>query len=201
MLSRKIMKFTLQSTVSTRKCLVAVEQWAGLLARLQHSSNRAHFSLQHTQERYKRDFDRRLCEARDSKRTDKDEFIDVSDGLIEIPKHGHTMGAPDQLLGQDQHTVVIQRKKLVEWIIVVWVAATAWPTDVPPISPDSASALGIGDKNLKGTPWLFHRILGHYLNNDGHLEHLPKWGFDYEGIWEPLTKFWIKNSHVICFYA
>lgn len=92
---------TLESTVSSRKTHIAAEQRVEFLATLQQSLGRARASLQQTQERYKRDFVRHLCKARERVGIGDYLFIDVSGGVNKTLKLEHAVGKPYNFLGQD----------------------------------------------------------------------------------------------------
>lgn len=49
--------------------------------------------------------------------------------------------------------------------------------------PESGSVSNI-QKHLVGTPWSFHGILDHSLNDDGQLEFLSKWDRKFQATWE-----------------
>lgn len=107
-------------------------------------------------------------------------FIDISDGEIKTPKLDCAVKGPYRVFGQDQHTVVFHCKGLAQGITADRVARASRPAGVPSISPDSASAMKIKNKNLGGTTWLFHGILDHNFKDDGQLEFLLNLGDNYE---------------------
>lgn len=116
--------------------------------------------------RLKRDLDWLLCKGRKWVRTGKYLFIDVSDGAIKTKKWEYAVKGPYRLLGQDHHTVVIQRKKLVESTIADRVALA------PRLPLESALAIHILNKSLEWISWFFHWILTHYRKDDSPLEAL-----------------------------
>lgn len=138
---------------------------------LQHSSVCACPPLQRVQERYKRDFDRRLGNSRKIICAGNYVFIDVSDGVTRTSKLEHAVEVPYWVLGQDQHTLVIQSKELIERITVDWDILAPRPAGMLPIPPESVSSMGIQNKKLEGTPW-FYGILDYCLKVDVQLEFL-----------------------------
>lgn len=74
--------------------LTAAERRAWILDTMKPSLNRACNSLQHGQEGYKRDFDRRLRGAIDDKVTNESKLGRPFDGLYRV-------------FGQDQHTLTM----------------------------------------------------------------------------------------------
>lgn len=83
-------------------------------------------------------------------------FIDVLDCVTIAPKLKHPVEGPYRVLGQDQHTVLIQCKELVFRNTADRVVLAPRPTGVPSIPPESASKINIQDSNLEGTQWLLH---------------------------------------------
>lgn len=61
-----------------------------------------HAFLEPTQERYKWDFDQRLCKGRERIESGDYEFIDVLDGVTKTLKPGHAVKAPYRVLGQEK---------------------------------------------------------------------------------------------------
>lgn len=68
------------------------------------------------------------------------------DVVTKTSKVGHVFTGPNRVLGQDQQTVVIQRKKRVERITADKIALTSEPADVSPIPPESPSTVDIHNK-------------------------------------------------------
>lgn len=112
-------------------------------------------------------------------------FIDVSDGVTKKQKLEHAVEGSYQVLGQDQHTEAMQRKELLERTTAGRVTLTPRQTDVPTISPESASEKDTHYKNMEGTPWLYPRIMDDCLKDDNQLEFLLSWSPNFEATWEP----------------
>lgn len=167
--------FALQSTMSIRNMRTATEQRVGFLVTLQHSSDHACASLQRTQQRYEWDIYRRPRRGLNSIRTGEYVFIDISDDVTKTPKLGHTVEWFYRMLGQNQHTVVIQHKKLVQRHTTERVARVLLPAGVLPILPESALLVDIQNKTLKGKPCLFHGIIYQYFNEKDQLKFLFHW--------------------------
>lgn len=112
-------------------------------------------------------------------------FINATDGVTKTPKLVHVDGGTYQVLGQNQHTLFIQRNELVKRTTADKVAVAPPSTRLQPIPPESASKIPIQNKNFKGTPRLFHGLLNHCLKDDSQLKFLFNWSRYNEGIWEP----------------
>lgn len=200
-LIRKIAHFILESTVSSGMVLTAAEKWAWFLATLQHSLHRTCASFQPTHKRYKRDFDQRFYRGREKIRTGYYVFFHVLHGVTKRHKVEHAFEGPLCVLQQDQHTLVIPHRELVERIAGYSIALAPQPTSVSPIPSEPASAMDIQDKNVVSTPRLFHRISDYYLDDDVQFEFLFNWGL-HETTWEPRKSVPEKNSFLVfCIYA
>lgn len=70
-------------------------------------------------------------------------FIDVSDGVTKTPKLGRAVKSPYRVLGQNQQTIIIQCKEVVEVITAAKVALAPQPAGVAPISSNSASVMDV----------------------------------------------------------
>lgn len=158
--------------MSPEKILSATEQQTGSLATLQHFLllDRVCAPLQRTQDCYETDFDARLREGLEIIRTDDYVLIDVSNGVTKTPKLEHGVEGPYCVLGQNQHTVAIQRKELVERITADRIVLAPRRACVPPILPTSDSAMDLQNKNFERTPRLLHGFLNNCLKHDGQLE-------------------------------
>lgn len=108
-LTWRIPDLKLKSTASTGKTYTAAKQLSGFLATIEHSLDRARISLQRTQERTKRDFNRHLCNGREMTESSYYLLSDLLDGVAETLKLGNAVEGPYQVLAQNQHTVVNQR--------------------------------------------------------------------------------------------
>lgn len=123
--------------------LTAVKQQTGIPATEKHSLDQACTSLQRTLKCYKSYLDRRLCNGREMISIGDSVLTDVSDGVTKIPKLGHAVEGHYQGLRQNQHTVFIQRKELIEWITVDRAAIALWQTGMPPLPLESASEVDV----------------------------------------------------------
>lgn len=128
--------------------------------------------LERIEEHYTRDFDQRLCKARDRIRTDDYVFIGKLDGVTKIPNLGHGVKSPCGAMGLDQKTVFIQRMELVKRIPADRIALVYRPSGVSLTPAESSLAADVQDKSFKRTPCLFHGILDYFLIDDSWLEFL-----------------------------
>lgn len=111
-------------------------------------------------------------------------FIDVSDGVTKTPI-GNVVERLFRVLRNAQQTVVIQHLELIKRITTDRFVLAPRLLGLLPIPSESASAMDILNKILEGTPWLFYRILDHFLKNDGQLEFLSNCGPHREAKWDP----------------
>lgn len=74
------------------------------------------------------------------------------------------------MLGQYQYSTVFQRNVLIETIKADRFVLAHQLTGVPTKLPLPASTAEVQDKNFEGTPWLYHGILDHRLQEDSQLE-------------------------------
>lgn len=79
-------------------------------------------------------------------------YIDVLECDTKTPKFGYAVQRSYRALEQNQHTAVIQRIELDERITTDKVALACPLAGVPPIRPESASAMDIQKKILESTP-------------------------------------------------
>lgn len=102
-------------------------------------------------------------------------FIDVSDGVTKASKLEHVVERFNLELKQDQDTMIIHSRELVEKIKADRVALFPWRTTVLLIPPELASTVNIRGKNLERESLLLHGILDHYFNDDGQLVLFLNW--------------------------
>lgn len=183
LLKWRILDFTLESTVSFGTIHIAHVKWTGFLATLQHFLDSACASSQCPQERYKRDFDQSFCKGFKMMSTSHHVFIDVLGGVTKTLELGHAVEGAYRVLGHDQHTVVIQRNKLIEMIIDEKNGLSPSPTGMSLILLESTSAKDVQNKILEGTTRLFLWMLDPRLIDDSQSVVLLKWGLNYEATW------------------
>lgn len=70
-------------------------------------------------------------------------FLDLLDGITVTPKLDHAAKKRYHVFGQDQYTVVIQRKELVQVSSDNSAALASWPAGETPIPLESPSAVHI----------------------------------------------------------
>lgn len=97
-------------------------------------------------------------------------FIGVSDGVPKTPKLKHVDQRPYCVLGQEKHTIAIQRKKVAEWTTADKVALPFLPSRVSLIPLKSASGIYILNKSSKVNPWVLHDLL--FFNDEYQLVFL-----------------------------
>lgn len=133
----------MEPTASKLIVLTSLKQKVGFLATLQHSLDSARVFLQLTQKVYKKDFERRLRKGLEKIWTDDNIFPDVSDDVTKTSMMGHALERPCRVSEQDQHTVIIQLRDLVQKVTADRVVLAAWSADVLLIPPAIVSAVGI----------------------------------------------------------
>lgn len=171
-LNRRIPGFTFQSMLSSEKILTAAEERHEFLATLQHSCHCARDSFQCTEKQYKRDFDNFFCKSSRESRLWK-LCVYWCIGLRQYDlKLEHAVWRPYRVFRQGQHTVTIPRKHRNKRTTADRSALAPLAAGMLPIPPESASAGETLDKSLKGTLWLFHEILEHYMKADGQFKFL-----------------------------
>ena len=154
--------------------------------RLRASIEQARATLQRTQGRYKRDFDKRIRRIRDKPRTGGWVFLDPNDGAHKRPKLQHAVEGPYKVLEAAPRTVVIQRGAFVERVGTDRVTPAPAPeSDAPMIYPEAATAQDMAEKNAEGETWLVESIDDHRKKQRGKLEFRVRWVGPYEPTWEP----------------
>lgn len=90
-------------------------------------------------------------------RTDVYVFPDVfgvegEGGVMDATSCSQSIKRPYWILGQDQHTLIIQCVHLIEWATAERIALAPWAPSVPPIPPDAATVDNVHFENLEETP-------------------------------------------------
>ena len=130
-----------------------------------------------TQQRYKRDFDRRIKKIKRNIREGDYVYIDPTDGISKTGKLETPALRPLHVLKTDGRAVVTQRNQDVERINADRITY-APPEAFAPTSDDI-------DKNTEGPTYVVYRLLEHRIKPDGTLEFLVKWYGYTEQTWEP----------------
>ena len=114
-LSRPPPKFSLHHSVKLRAPPTA-EKKNNFAKRLEDVIERAYSRFMTTQQRYKRDFDRRIKKIQRNIREGDYVYIDPTDGMLKTGKLGSPERGPFRVLKTDERTVVIRRNQDVERI-------------------------------------------------------------------------------------
>ena len=137
-----------------------------------------------TQQRYKRDFDKRIKKIKRNIREGDYVYIDPTDGMSKTGKLECPALGPFRVLKNDGRTFAIQRNEDVERINADRITYAPPPEDEP---PPEAFAPTVDDisKNTEGPTYVVDKLLKHRVTSKGTLEFHFKWyGYD-EKTWEP----------------
>ena len=152
--------------------------------RLKIALGKATRSLRKTQERYKRDFDKRIRRARRLK-VGEAVYLDISDGAAKRDKLAFQVSGPFRILEVQRkgNTVVIQRGDVVERVSMNRVVRS--PSSAEVVEPEHASTPeDLADKETEGEIWRFKKILDHREMADGSLQFRLELVGNYEPTWE-----------------
>ena len=161
------------------------EQRDHYIEQLEATLQKAYDHLLKTQQRYKRDFDKRVRSANRNIRPGDYVYLDPTDGTTKGMKLGSHAFGPYRVLANDRRTFVIQRDDEVERVNSDHVTYAPLPPDVPPPEPLEATPEDLADKNTEGPTYLFDQIKDHRIRDDGKTEFLVKWYGYRQPTWQP----------------
>ena len=151
------------------------EQRDHYIEQLEATLQKAYDRLLKTQQRYKRDFDKRVRSANRNIRPSDYVYLDPTDGTKKSTKLGNHAFGPYRVLPNDCRTFVIQCDDEVERVNSDRVTYVPPPPDVPPSEPLETKPEGLAEKNTECLTYLFDQIKDHRIRDDGKTEFLVKW--------------------------
>ena len=173
MLSRPPPKFSQHHSVKLRTPPTA-EQKNDYARRLEDVLQTPYSRLMKTQQRYKRNFDRRIKKIKRSIREGDYVYIDPTDGMSKTGKLESPGLGPFRVLKNDGRTVVIQRNEDVERINADRITYAPLPGNAPPLEAFAPAGNDI-DKNSEGPTYVVDNLLQHRVTSDGTLEFRVQW--------------------------
>ena len=126
------------------------------------------------QQRYKREFDRRIKKIKRSIREGDCVYIDLTDGISKTGKLESPGLGPFRVLKNDGQTVVIKRNEDVERINADRITYAPPPGNAPPREAFAPAGNDI-EENSEGPTYVADNLLKHRVTSDGTLEFRVKW--------------------------
>ena len=173
LLSRPLPEFSLHHSVKVRAPPTA-EQKNYYARILDDVIQTAYSRLMRTQQRYKRDCDRRIKKIQRNIREGDYVYIDPTDGMSKTGKLESPALGPFRILKNDGRTVIIQRNQEVERINGDSITYALPPENAPP--PEAFAPTGNNiEKNTEGTTYVVDNQLKHRVTSEGTLKFRVKW--------------------------
>ena len=181
MLSRPQPEFTLRTEPVSPN--VTRESKAAFAERLETAIAKTRTALNATQERYKRDFDKRVRNVNTRLRLGDYVYLDPTDGVTKRKKLEPVAIGPFRVLHANERNVYIDRDGLVENVSADRVVYAPPPPNVK--TPTPATSHDITNKVHSGPTYVVDSLLDHKRHENDELRFLVKWsGYD-ETTWEP----------------
>ena len=186
-LSRPPPPFSLEDTDNERPLSHRAVR-LNFVRRLDTAIRDATTALRATQERYKRDFDKRVRKTNRKLRANDYVYLDPTSGNETQPKLQTPAVGPFRVIANDKRTVIIDRDGNVERVSADRVVYAPRPErTLPDIAPHDANVNDIRSKVRDGPTYTVDKILAHERDDDGTLRFHIKWtGYD-DPTWEPRT--------------
>ena len=186
-LSRPPPPFSLEDSADDRP-LPPQEVRLKFVRRLDTALRNATNALQATQERYKRDFDKRVRKTNRRLRANDYVYLDPTSGNEKQPKLQSPAVGPYRVIANDKRTVIIDRDGDVERVSADRVVYAPRPErSLPDIAPHAANVDDIRSKVRDGPTYTVDKILAHERDDDGTLRFHIQWTGYADPTWEPRT--------------
>ena len=146
---------------------------------------KAYDGLLKTQQRYKRDFDKRVRSANRNIRPGEYVYLDPTDDTTKDTKLGSHVFGPYRVFANDRRTFVIQRGEEVERVNYDRLTYEPLPPDAPPPELLEATLEDLAEKNTEVPTYLFDQIKDHWIRDEGKTEFFVKWYGYRQATWQP----------------
>ena len=185
-LSRKLPDLAIRNGENGEDTPITKDRRPVFLKRLEQALGKARSRLEATEQRYKRDFDRRVRRSSRKIAPGSWVYLDPRDGTT-APKNklAPLAEGPHQVLANDDNTFVIQRGADVERVNADRVVPAPTPAHAQQMHELAATPADLAEKNTRGPEYLFETILDHRVTRGQNVEFLVKWSPPFEPDWQP----------------
>ena len=182
--SRPPPEFSLTHRTTRQRPKTTADIRHDFIKRLDASMLKANESLRRVQDRYKRDFDKRVRRTRHTLKAGDFVFLDPTDGSKKLGKLKSPAIGPYRVLVNDKRTLIIDRDGIVERVSADRCVFAPRPSNARQSLTTTADAT---TKVTNGPQFVVDKLLDHGENDDGTLSFNVKWVGFRETTWEPRT--------------